>query len=179
MSRTNPFKQKRRSAHRTLLVFGEGLCEEVFLKHLKKLYAYNSNVAVTVRRGKGGTPADVVIDSDRIPGDYETRVVVVDNDKSQKEMELARKEAKSRKITLIENTPCIEALLLSILENGKDFSNKTSDWCKKKFESEYIEKKKRSEPEEYEKLFTKAQINTGRTKLDVLNKMVQLMEGKF
>jgi hypothetical protein len=61
-------------------VFGEGLCEEVFLKHLKKLYSYNSNVAITVRRGKGGTPADVVIDSDKIPGDYETRVVVVDND---------------------------------------------------------------------------------------------------
>lgn len=179
MSRSNPFKQKRRSAHRTLLVFGEGLCEEVFLKHLKKLYSYNSNVAVTVRRGKGGTPADVVIDSDKIPGDYETRVVVVDNDKSQKEMELARKEAKSRKIILIENDPCIEALLLSILENGKDFSNKTSDWCKKEFESKYIEKKKRSEPEQYEKLFTKALIDTGRTKSQSLNSMVELMEGKF
>ncbi len=179
MSRSNPLKQKRRSAHRTLLVFGEGLCEEVFLKHLKKLYSYNSNVAITVRRGKGGTPADVVIDSDKIPGDYETRVVVVDNDKSQQEMESARKEAKRRKITLIENTPCIEALLLSVLDNGKDFSGKTSDWCKREFESKYIEKKKRSEPEQYEKLFIKMLLDSGRSKVGVLDTMINLMEGKL
>jgi Cft2 family RNA processing exonuclease len=179
MSRTNPFKKKRRSAHRTLLVFGEGLCEEVFLKHLRKLYSYNSNVTIKVLRGKGGTPADVVIDSYKIPGDYETRVVVVDNDKSQQEMELARKEAKRRKITLIENTPCIEALLLSILNGSKDFSNKTSDWCKKEFESKYIEKKKRSEPEPYEKLFTKSLLDSSRSKLNVLDTMINLMEGKF
>lgn len=179
MSRTNPFKQKRRSANRTLLVFGEGMCEEVFLKHLKKLYSHNSNVYVKVLRGKGGTPADVVIDSDKIPGDFETRVVVVDNDKSQTEMQLARKEAKTRKIILIENTPCIEALLLSIIEKGKDFSSKKSDWCKKEFESEYINKKKRSEPEQYEKIFTKALIDECRVKIEVLNKIVLLMEGKF
>jgi len=178
MSRTNPLKQKRRLAHRTLLVFGEGLCEEVFIKHLKKLYSYNSNVAITVRRGKGGTPADVVIDSDKIPGDYETRVVVIDNDKNQKEMELARQEAKTRKIILIENTPCIEALLLSVLNNGKDFTRKTSDWCKKEFEKKYIEKKKRSEPEQYERLFIKSLLDSCRSKSSVLDTMIRLMEGK-
>jgi len=44
MSRTNPYKKKRHVAERTLLVFGEGLSEEILLKHLKSLYSYNSNV---------------------------------------------------------------------------------------------------------------------------------------
>ena len=34
MSRTNPYKKKRRHANKTLLIFGEGMNEEVFLKHL-------------------------------------------------------------------------------------------------------------------------------------------------
>ncbi len=179
MSRTNPFKKKRRAANRTLLVFGEGLCEELFLKHLKRLYSYNSNVAVTVRKGKGGTAIDVVIDSDKIPGDFENKVVVLDNDKSSGEMQQARKEAKNRGITLIENTPCIEALLLSILEPGKDFASKGSSWCKKEFETKYIEKKKRSDIEEYEKLFTESILNTQRRNVTELNQLILLMEGNF
>ncbi|HEY4503743.1 MAG TPA: RloB domain-containing protein [Candidatus Paceibacterota bacterium] len=134
MSRTNPFKKKRRAASRTLLVFGEGMCEEMFLKHIKSLYSYIANIAVTVRKGKGGTAFDVVIDSDKIPGDFDKKVVVLDNDKSTEEMQQARKEANNRGIILIENTPCIEALLLSILESGTEFSSKTSAWCKKEFE---------------------------------------------
>ncbi len=179
MSRTNPQKKKRCAASRTLLVFGEGLCEELFLKHLKRLYSYNANVAVTVRKGKGGTAVDVVIDSDKIPGDFENKVVVLDNDKSEAEMQQARKEAKNRGITLIENTPCIEALLLSILEPGKEFSSKASAWCKKEFESKYIDKKKRSDIEEYEKFFPESLLNTQRRNVAELDKLIVLMEGNF
>jgi len=39
MSRTNPFKKKRRAAKTTMLVYGEGQAEEMFLKHLRSLYA--------------------------------------------------------------------------------------------------------------------------------------------
>lgn len=179
MSRTNPYKKKRRAASRTLLVFGEGLCEELFLKHIKQVYSYNANVAVTVRKGKGGTAVDVVIDSDKIPGDFEKKVVVLDNDKGDSEMLKARTEAKKRRILLIENTPCIEALLLSILESGKDFSSKTSAWCKKEFESKYIEKKKRSEVEEYQKHFPKNVLDKQRTTVEGLDRLILLMEGNF
>lgn len=86
MSRTNPFKKKRRVANRTLLVFGEGMCEEMFLKHIKSLYSYSANIAVTVRKGKGGTAVDLVIDSDKIPGDFDKKVVVLDNDKSSEDL---------------------------------------------------------------------------------------------
>jgi len=147
MSRTNPYKKKKRQANRTLLVFGEGLGEKMFLRHLKKLYNFNSGV----------------------------RIVVLDNDKP-KEMIKARQEAKKRKIKLIENTPCLESLLLSIVD--KKPIEKESSWCKKRFELKYIEKKKRGESDEYDKLFSKKLLNARRLKIIELNKLILIMEGK-
>ena len=60
MSRTNPFKKKRRVAKTTMLVYGEGQAEEMFLKHLRNLYAYKSGIATTIKKGKGGTPEEIV-----------------------------------------------------------------------------------------------------------------------
>jgi hypothetical protein len=179
MSRTNPFKKKRRVANRTLLVYGEGMCEEMFLRHIKGLYSYNTNIAVTIRKGKGGTAVDVVIDADKVPGDFEKRVVVLDNDKKAEEMHQARKEAKNRGMILIENTPCIEALLLSILESSIEFSTKTSLWCKKEFESKYVDKKKRGDKEEYDKYFSKKVLDSRRLDIRELNAIILLLEGKL
>jgi hypothetical protein len=153
MSRTNPYKKKKRQASKTLLVFGEGFNEEMFLKHLRALYSYESNVAITVKKGKGGDAQNIIIDADKILGSYDRKIVVLDNDKSKVEMLKARKEAQDRNIELIENTPCLESLLLSILE--KKPSGKTSAWCKSEFEEKYLDQKKRGEPNEYIKLFPK------------------------
>ena len=75
MSRTNPYKKKRRSASRTLLMYGEGLGEEMFLKYLRSLYARDSGVAVTIRNGKGGNAVNIIIDASNAPGDFDKRVV--------------------------------------------------------------------------------------------------------
>ena len=148
-----PIKKKKRQASKTLLVFGEGFNEEMFLKHLRALYSYESNVAITVKKGKGGDAQNIIIDADKILGSYDRKIVVLDNDKSKVEMLKARKEAQDRNIELIENTPCLESLLLSILE--KKPSGKTSAWCKSEFEEKYLDQKKRGEPNEYIKLFPK------------------------
>lgn len=179
MSRTNPYKLKRRSANRTLLVFGEGLSEEMFLKHLRNLYAYNSNVAVTIRKGKGGTAYGIVVDADNTPGAFEKKVVVLDNDKGEAEIEHARREAKQRGIDLLENSPCLEAVLLSILNSGKSYAGRGSAWCKSEFESKYLDKKKRTEPNEYLKLFPKELLDKQRATVHELNRMIVLMEGAF
>lgn len=171
MSRTNPFKKKRRVARQTLLMYGEGLGEEMFLKHLRRLYAHNSGVKVKIKKGRGGTPRDVVVGATNEVGSYDKRIVVVDNDKGKQEIENARKEARARNIELLENSPCLEALLLSILNGGKSFVNKKSSWCKSEFQSRYIEKKKRRELCEYEKIFPKKLLDIQRiniTGLDVL-----------
>jgi hypothetical protein len=176
MSRTNPYKKKRRQASKTLLVFGEGFGEEMFLKHLKSLYSYRSNVAITVKKGKGGDAQSIIIDADRTPGAFSRKIVVLDNDKARTEMIKARQEAKNRGIELVENTPCLEFLLLSILD--KKPSGKSSNWCKNEFESKYINKKKRGELNEYIKLFPKRLLDTKRSKISGLNKLILIMEGK-
>lgn len=176
MSRTNPLKKKRRQANKTLLVFGEGMGEEMFLKHLKKLYCCNTGVAITIKRGKGGDAVNIIIDADKIPGDFDRRVVVFDNDKPKDEMNSARTEAKKRNIEIIENTPCLESLLLLIL--GVTPDKKKSAECKKYFETNYIEKSKRNEPREYEKLFPKKFLEEKRKSIKELNIIIEIMEGK-
>jgi len=176
MSRSNPYLRKRRYAQKTLLIFGEGLGEEMFLKHLRKLYSFNSGVAVTIKRGKGGNALNIIIDADKIIGAYDRKIVILDDDKPSIEMVKARQEAQKRRIELIENTPCLEFLLLTIID--KEPNGQNSIWCKNEFESKFIDKKKRDEPSEYDKLFTKELLNSKRSKLVDLNKLILIMEGK-
>jgi len=177
MSRTNPYKKKRRAASQTLLMYGEGLGEETFLKHLRSLYARDSGVAVTIRNGKGGNAVNVIIDASNAPGGFDNRIVVIDNDKGDAEMQQARQEAKNRSIELIENTPCLEAILLVILNDGKNYSDKQSSLCKSEFESNYLDKKKRTELNEYGKLFPKSLLDQQKVKVRELQKFVSIMEG--
>ena len=176
MSRTNPYKRKRRQANKTLLIFGEGMNEQIFLKHLKKLYCCNTNVAITIRKGKGGNSSNIVIDASRVPGEFNRRVVVLDNDKPKGEIEQARNIAKNKDIELIENTPCLEYLLLSILDSSK--ISDSSPECKNIFESKYINKKKRKEAYEYDNIFTKELLEEKRVIIKILDDIIQIMEGK-
>lgn len=176
MSRTNPYKKKRRSASRTLLMYGEGLSEEMFLKFLRGLYSRDSGVAITIRNGKGGTATNIITNAVNEPGAFDRRIVILDNDKNEQEMNRARTEAKQRGIELLENSPCLEATLLSILRTGQSFSNKTSAWCKSEFESNYLNKKKRTELGEYGKIFSKTILDTQRVNVSELDTLISLME---
>jgi hypothetical protein len=176
MSRTNPYKKKRRQASKTLLAFGEGFGEEIFLKHLRSLYSYKSNVAITIRKGRGGNAQGIIIDADRAPGAFDRKIVILDNDKTKAEMIKARQEAKNRNIEIIENTPCLEFLLITII--NKKPIGKNSNWCKGEFESKHLDKKKRGESSEYIKLFPKKLLDIKRLKISELNKLIVIMEGE-
>ena len=178
MSRTNPNRKKRRSASKTVLIYGEGLAEEVFLKYLRGIYAFNSNTAITIKRGKGGTADGIVMQAGRAQGGFNQRVVVLDNDKGKREIGRARRLADEKNIKLFENTPCLESLLLSILNKGKSFTHKTSNWCKNEFESVHIDDKKRGEVGCYKKLFSKKLINEMRSKISELETLICVFEGK-
>ncbi len=141
MSRSDPDKKKRRSASVILLMYGEGLCEEVFLKHLRGIYSYSTGVAIKIEAGRGGSALDIVNDAMHMPGDFDRRVVVLDADKDAKEMASARIMAKSNNIILIENVPCLEATLLAVLMGDKIPKGKTSAWYKKRVRVKIYRKK--------------------------------------
>lgn len=178
MSRTNPYKKKRRSANKTILIYGEGLSEEIVLKYLRGLYSRNRDIAITIRRGRGGTAYSLVIQADKTQGAFDRRIVVLDNDKSKSEMQKARQEAEKRKIELFEHTPCLESVLLSILHKKQSFKNKSSSWCKQEFESKYLDRKNRGELDEYTKLFPKNLLDKQSSKVSELKKLINLMEGR-
>ena len=178
MSRTNPGKKKRRAAGKTILVYGEGLSEEVFLKHLRSLYSFNTNVAVTIRRGKGGTADGLVLHTSRALGAFSRRCVLLDNDKGKSEMKRARALCVEKKMEIFENFPCLEAILLSILSNGASFSSKSSPWCKKEFESKHISGKNRGNLDMCKNKFPKSLLDRMRSKVPELNALIKLMEGK-
>lgn len=175
MSRANPYKKKRRSANKTILIYTEGLNEEIVLKYLRGLYSRNKDVAITIRRGKGGTADGLVVQANKTQGAFDRRIVVLDNDKSKSEMQKARQEAEKRKIELFEHTPCLESVLLSILHKGQSFKNKSSSWCKQEFESRYLDRKKRGELDEYVKLFPKSLLDRQSSKISELKKLISLM----
>lgn len=179
MARTNPQKRPRKYAKKTIIFYGEGSAEEVFLKHLKKTYARDSGVAVTVKSGQGGAADEIIRKAFRYTlGGFDKRVVWLDNDKPKAEMEKARTMAKSSGIILIENRPCLEAFLLGILNGGKVSKNKSSGYYKKEFESKHICKKKRCDIFEYEKIFPKKKLDSARKKVMELDEIVGFMEGK-
>lgn len=178
MSRSNLYKKKRRSAKRTILMYGEGFDEEIFLKYLRSLYAYNSGVSVMIRNGKGGSPKSIIFNAINEPGDFERRIVILDNDKDEQEMEQARNEAKKSGVAILENLPCLEATLLSILRPKQNFHQKKSAWCKSEFESNYMDRKKRTELNEYAKIFPKKTLDDKRNKLTELNMLISIMENK-
>jgi hypothetical protein len=176
MSRTNPYKKKRRQANKTLLFFGEGMNEEVFLKHLRKLYCYDTNVAVTIKKGRGGDAKNIVLDAYKVPGEFNRKVVILDNDKPKNETKKARQLARDKEIELLENTPCLEHLLLLILDSKEISAN--SKRCKKIFEEKYIEKTQRKEMYEYDKYFSKKLLDKKRENIKVLDDIIKIMEGK-
>lgn len=177
MSRTNPYKKKPKAARLTLLMYGEGLNEEMFLKYLRGLYARQSGFYIKIKNGRGGDAVSIIINASNEPGGFDSRIVVLDNDKGNEEMQKARQEAKKRNIKLLENTPCLEAVLLAILNNGGDYSNKQSNWCKSKFESEYLGKKDRTELNKYENIFPKLLLDKQKNKVPELKKFISIMEG--
>lgn len=148
----------------------------MFLKHLKKLYSFNTGVAITVKKGKGGDAKSIIIDAIKTPGAFDRKIVVLDNDKPKSEMVGARKEAKSKGVELLENTPCLEYLLISIID--KEPGEKNSIWCKSEFESKYLSTNKRGEPSEYDRLFPKNLLNSKKSTIPELDKLISLMRGK-
>lgn len=181
MSRSYPQKLKRRAAKESWLIFGEGPSDAAFLKHLRKLYSQNSGIRIDIRPGKGGSPKDIVEDAFRNSQGRDRVFVVLDCDKAPKEMVLARNhtQVKCGFIKLIENTPCLEYVLLNILNSKKVTPGKPSSEYKKAFEKDFIKDTDRCSPHAYERVFTKEIIDLARSRVPELGLLVTLSEGRY
>lgn len=121
--------RKRRRERKTLLVVGEGHTEVAFLNYLKTLYCRSSSsVRVKVENAHGKGPENVLNTAIRMQNhaSYDCVVAVLDTDIVWTDS-LIRK-ARENKVQLVGNTPCIEALFLSLLGHRPPSD---TDACKK------------------------------------------------
>lgn len=108
--------RERRAARHTVLLVGEGTTEQAFLRHIKSLYiSRGCGVSVTICNAHGKGPDHVVDYAIRQCRNaaYDRVVALLDTDLEMSAV--VRRRARSKRIQVIESTPCIEGLLLKIL----------------------------------------------------------------
>lgn len=106
---------KSRAQKQTLLLVGEGHDEEAFLKYLKsQLVARESGLEVKIKNAKGKGAKHVIDWTIRQAknADYDKVTALLDTD--QDWTPAVKKQAKSKRILVLESEPCFEAMLLRL-----------------------------------------------------------------
>ncbi len=171
-------KQRIRTVRPTALMYCEGAHDLAFVRHAVNIYARagKTNVRIRTKQGNGGSPDSLVIEATNVLGSFDRRLLKVDRDRSAEEIRKAEKLSLKSGITIVWSRPCIEAVLLTILE-GKDYSRYQSKTCKRIFESNYIPTQKRADSRAYEKLFTVEVLEEARKKLPEVDQLVTFIKG--
>ena len=101
---------------KTLLIVGEGLDEEAFLKYLSsKLVTRGAGLKVTIKNAKGKGAKHVIDWTIRQAGiaHYDSVAALFDTDTDW--TQAVKQQAKKHKILLLTSDPCFEAMLLRML----------------------------------------------------------------
>lgn len=114
MSRSNPWKQKTRQTRHTTLIVVEGDTELALVKHLRALCGRNCGTRVTIENAHGGGGDSVLKKAIQLGKDFDACACLYDMDRAPSQKGLMCK-ADRMGITEIQSTPCIEALLLEVL----------------------------------------------------------------
>lgn len=160
--------RKGRAARHTILLVGEGTTDSAFLKHIKSLYIRRgSGVSATVRNAHGKGPDHVVDYAIRQCRNaaYDRVVALLDTDLEMSAA--ARRRAWSKKIQIIEATPCIEGLMLKIL--GKHVPV-TSAECKTRMGNTLPARL--TMPDNYQEKFPKVLLDKRRDDVPELGKLL-------
>ena len=165
--------RSQRIQRKTLLAVGEGYSEVAFLKHLKSIYCSGGfGVSVKVVNAYGRGPDNVIDHAISLIGTeaYDHRLCLLDTDIPWPTTKA--KKAKQKKIYLIGSDPCLEGLLLEILQRPKGGN---SEICKRNLRA--ITNASMTESVDYKKLFTKPILDGARTRINTLDTLITMFEG--
>lgn len=169
MARRQPAAAPR-TQYRTALLVGEGEAELNFLKHLKALYLQRGDKRVTLKNAKGKGGAGVLDYTRRQwqQADFDEVGALLDTDTSWGDPQ--RKLAVKLKIEVFESTPCLEALVLSVL--GEPVPHDTKH-CKVAFERAL--KAPAHTPGLFEKNLTKADLDAAQARVPTLRRLIAFL----
>lgn len=168
MPRRNHLKVRK-----TLLLVGEGHAEKAFLNYLKSLYSLRElNVDIINAKGKG--PEHILNYSKNCQA-YSPRDIVgvlLDTDLEWPHHLVI--EVKALGFQLIGATPCIDGLILDLMNEKKP---STSKLCKAKLAK--ILPGPNTDKDTYEKVFSKEFLERARAKNEILNDLINLLQGQL
>jgi len=158
--------KKVRQAQTTVLIVGEGDSDVAFIKHLCRLYNVRGcGVAVTVHNAHGYGPENVIEVTARNRMAFDRRVALLDTDLEWSFT--VRNRAKSEHIEMLPSEPCLEGLLLLIMEKSVP---DRSDQCKKVFKEDDLKSLIW-----YEKHLSQQMLNQRREKVSTLARLIELV----
>ena len=161
---------KSRKANRTFLLVGEGDSDVAFLKYLKGIYLPRGcGIAAKVRNAHGKGPDHVIDYSIRQCRNVAYDQVIVLMDSDLKLSSKAFRKAKSKKFEVILANPCLEGLLLKILERHVPSNSKN---CKRRLSA--MLQSPLTSPDNYAQLFPKKYLDERRQNVDELNQLLNL-----
>ncbi len=175
MARSNPFIRRPRQPNKTVLAVGEGETDKAFLKYLKARYIKREDgIFVKIECAHGGGPECVIIHSIKLnPQNYDRAFALLDKDKPCRDPYL--KKANAKKLDLVWSDPCIEGLLLKILEPGFNPSIRKTVECKRLFEDNYLDANEKLLPDKYERYFPLALLEDRRRQIPELAKILMFL----
>lgn len=161
-------RNNKRRVRKTLLIVGEGSSEKAFLGHLKSLYSTAAGPSISLISAGGKAP-DGPIDeaiSYKKQREYDEIVVLLDTDIAWKKEKI--NEAEYNNIKLVGSEPCLEGLLLKILDKSVSDESKK---CKTQLQN--MLPGKSTESRSYVPLFKKELLDKARNKVEHLNILIR------
>ena len=160
----------QRRVRRTLLLVGEGLAEEVFLRHLKALYVERGHKTVTIKNAKGKGGGHVLAYTGRQckAAEYDQVAALLDTDADWNDQR--RAQASRQRILVFEASPCLEALLLAIA--GQRVPPNTQA-CKRAFRQHFGHEAHAEAL--YPVHLTRGMLDAAASRIDLLHRLIQLL----
>ena len=157
----------------------EGPHDYAFCKMLQGYYEPRGQLHVNVQKGHGGSQVDLVKEAIRETEELSEdtgKFLVMDKDRDENEMNEAEDLATQNDFGILRETPCLEGMLIRVLEPKKRINGWTSKQLKDYFEENYIPRDKRTRPEAYKRLFSKEKLDEARLRVKELDDLIKLFE---
>jgi len=167
-----------REIRKTVFGFGEGETENIFLKHLRSLYSAGKT-HVTIDHAGGKAVTYILAKANRIRSfnSYNHSFILLDSIPTwpSASLDFARKN----NFELIGSEPCIEAIFLKILTPAIDLNGSNSQACKRRFCDKHLNGRRLISDSECKRLFLKSRLDSARTQILRLDRVIQIIEGAF
>jgi len=172
---------------KSILLFGEGKSEAVFLAHLRQLYGAQTT-AIKVEHGRGGSVHTVVQNAIKIASLAEYTGVLILLDSDRDDGPVPAKWCKEHRLFIKWCTPCLEAILLEIM-GDKSLSRLRSgavaaERCKSHFQTTHLGTDRSGQVlvrlnNALKSKFPRDLLDAARARIPVLDEIIHAIQGRL